>query len=292
MLEWLRRRVNASPKAGTADDSLSEAVRRAEQLYDRMSNALEVELTVVVGPSGASRATFQGQSFWTMTCAAVGWRLGPLPMDRRCLMIRRRGRRDELQAYCQQLTPYSVLRVRARLLDEPGSDPQALLEEVLGEQRLDVELTSLARELQKPVIYEDVALGSFKLDQRVNWFSGSVRWGTSSVGLNLMPDDRGQITSSLEVARELWANQLVWTEKVRKFSASRLLDLKNESWLDADEAPLAADDFARKVSIESVVVDADGACEFWLDDGALFAGHSIVVRGSVSNGLVEAEIAG
>lgn len=107
-----------------------------------------------------------------------------------------------------------------------------------------------------------------------------------------MVSAKGQITSSLEVARELWANQLVWTEKVRKFSASRLLDLKNESWLDADEAPLAADDFARKVSIESVVVDADGACEFWLDDGALFAGHSIVVRGSVSNGLVEAEIAG
>lgn len=177
-------------------------------------------------------------------------------------------------------------------MDEPGSDPQAMLEEVLGEEGLDVELTSLARELQQPVVYEDVALGSFELDRRVNWFSGSVRWGTSSVGLNLMPDDRGQISSSLEVARELWANQSVWTEKVRNFSASRLLDLKNESWLDADEAPLAASDFAGKVSIASVVIDADGTCEFWLDDGALFAGHSIVVRGSVSNGLVEAEIAG
>lgn len=287
MFEWLRRRK----EAGAAEDSLNESVRRSEQFYDRMSSAPEVELTVVVGPSGASSATFRGQAFWTTTCSIEGWRLGRLPIDRRCLMIRRRGQREELATYRQQLTPYSVLRVRARLLDEPGNDPQALLEEVLGEG-FDVELTSLARELQQPVVYEDAALGSFELDRRLNWFSGSARWGASSVRLNLMPDERGQIANSLEVARGLWANQSIWTEKVRKFSASRLLDLKNESWLDTDETPLAASDFMRKVSIESVVVDATGACEFWLDDGALFSGHSIVVRGSVSDGLVEAEIAG
>lgn len=292
MFEWLRRRRDESPKAGAAEDSLNEAVRRSEQLYDRMSSAPEVELTVVVGPSGASSGTFRGQTFWTMTCAVEGWRLGRLPIDRRRLMIRRRGRREELAAYRQQLTPYSVLRLRVRLLDEPGSDPQALLEEVLGEEGIDVELTSLARELQQPVVYEDVSLGSFELDRRLNWFSGSVRWGTSSVGVNLVPDGSGQIASSLKVARELWTNQSAWTEKVREFAASRLLDLKNESWLDIGEAPLAAGDFASKVSMASVVVDADGACEFWLDDGALFSGHSIVVRGSVSDGLVEAEIAG
>ncbi|MBN6207504.1 DUF2262 domain-containing protein [Ralstonia pickettii] len=117
-------------------------------------------------------------------------------------------------------------------------------------------------------------------------------WGSSTVGIKLVPDDRGQITGPLEVARELSANQSVWMEKVRNFSASRLLDLKNESWLDTGEAPLTAGDFLRKVSIESVVVDADGVCEFWLNDGALFSGHSIVVRGSVSDGLVDAEIAG
>ncbi|CAJ0716673.1 hypothetical protein LMG6871_01873 [Ralstonia edaphis] len=284
--------INATPKAGLAEDSLGEAVQRSEQLYDRLLIAPEVELTVVVGPSGASSATFRGQPFWTLSCAVEGWRLGALPVDRRILMIRRRGQREELVAFREQLTPYSVLRIRARLLDEPGSDPQALFEEVLGEEALDAELTSLARELQLPVVYEDVALGSFELDRRLNWFSGSVRWGTSSIGLNLVADEHGQITNSLGGARQLWANQLVWTEKVRDFAASRLLDLKNGSWLDDDEAPLAASDFVRKVSIQSVVVDADGACEFWLDDGALFWGHSIVVRGSLSEGLVDAEIAG
>ncbi|MDR6388440.1 hypothetical protein [Paraburkholderia phenoliruptrix] len=89
------------------------------------------------------------------------------------------------------------------------------------------------------------------------------------MGLDLVPDSHGQITSSLEVARQLWANQFLWIEKVKDFSATRLLDLKNESRLDAD-----------------------GACEFWLDDGALFSGHPIVVRGSLSDGLVDAEIAG
>ena len=112
------------------------------------------------------------------------------------------------------------------------------------------------------------------------------------MGLDLLPDNHGQITSSLEVARQLWANQFLWIEKVKDFSATRLLDLKNESRLDADEAPLAVSDFVRKASIESAVIDADGACEFWLDDGALFSGHSIVVRGSLSDGLVDAEIAG
>ena len=207
-------------------------------------------------------------------------------------MIRRRGQQRQLDAYRSQLTPYSVLRIKARLLDDPGGEPQALLENVLAEETGDTELAAFAREQQRPVFHEDAALGRFELDRRLNWFSRSMPWGTSSVKVNLATDDHGQISSALEAARALWMEQAGWSEKVGQFAATRLLDMKNDDWLAPGEVALSASDFAGRLRMESVVVEADGGYEFWLDDGGLFAGHSILVRGSVSDGLFDAEIAG
>ena len=289
MFDWLKRQLGASPQTAMANGSLDPFVARSEQ---RMSSAVEVELTVVVGPGGASSATFRGQSFWTMACEVVAWRVGQLPVERRRLMIRRRGQQGQLDVYRSQLTPYSIFRIGARLLDEPGGEPQALLEKVLAEETGDTELAAFAREQQQPVFHDDADLGRFELDRRLDWFSRSMLWGTSSVKVNLATDEHGQISSALEVARELWKEQAAWSEKVGQFAASRLLDLKNDDWLASGETTLSVSDFAGRLRMESVVVEADGDYEFWLDDGGLFAGHSILVRGSVSDGLSDAEIAG
>ncbi len=289
MFDWLKRQPGVTSSAATAGGGLDPLVARSEQLYERMTGAEEADLTVVVGPSGASSATFRGQAFWTMTCAVIGWRVGQRPMERRRLMIRRRGQRGELDAFRSQLKPYSVFRIKARLLDEPDSEPQALLEQVLGEETGDAELAALAHEQQQPVFHDDADLGRFEFDRRLNWYSRSLPWDGSTAKLNLTADDKGQISSALNVAKELWKAQAAWSEKVGKFAAAQLVSLKNDSWLDSGEAPLTESDFAGKVQMESVIVDPDGACEFWLKDGGLFAGHSILVRGSVSDGLLDAD---
>jgi hypothetical protein len=46
-----------------------------------------------------------------------------------------------------------------------------------------------------------------------------------------------------------------------------LLPLKNDNWLDEDEAELTADRFEDRMTLESITVRADGSFDFWHKDG-------------------------
>jgi hypothetical protein len=46
------------------------------------------------------------------------------------------------------------------------------------------------------------------------------------------------------------------------------------------------------MKLESITVHPDGRFEFWFDDGDLFWGHSIAVRGSLAEGPTEASVEG
>lgn len=50
--------------------------------------------------------------------------------------------------------------------------------------------------------------------------------------------------------------------------------------------------FVGRMRLESISVDKEGNFDFWHDDGGLFFGHSIVVRGSLGEGCVDADIPG
>jgi hypothetical protein len=136
-------------------------------------------------------------------------------------MVQRR-----LDVYRSQLPPYSQFRIRARLLDEPGGEPQARLEKVLAEETCDTELAAIARELQQPVFHHDADLGRFELDLRLSRLSRSIPWDTSSIKVVLATDEHGQISGALEVARVLSKERAAWNVKVEQFAASRLLDVK------------------------------------------------------------------
>jgi hypothetical protein len=47
-----------------------------------------------------------------------------------------------------------------------------------------------------------------------------------------------------------------------------------------------------RISLESVTVSTDGAFEFLYQDGGLFDGHAIVVRGTLKDGPETADIYG
>ncbi len=83
-----------------------------------------------------------------------------------------------------------------------------------------------------------------------------------------------------------------WDHDIRNYVVKELLDLKNSTWLEEDEAELDGDDFLKQISLETVSVDTEGFFEFWYDDGDLFGGHSIMVSGSIKGGLNDAGIHG
>ena len=96
----------------------------------------------------------------------------------------------------------------------------------------------------------------------------------------------------LPVAHALWSDQQSWTAKAVNLAVSQLLELKNDTWLGEDEKPLSAVEFGQRLKMESITVGRQGAFELWFDDGDLFWGHSITLKGSLSRGLTHADIAG
>ena len=71
-----------------------------------------------------------------------------------------------------------------------------------------------------------------------------------------------------------------------------LLPLKNENWLDEDEAELSPDEFKDRMTLESITVYPSGSFDFWHNDGDLFWGHSIQISGNLSDGPKHADIPG
>src|SRR5207249_3318350 len=97
---------------------------------------------------------------------------------------------------------------------------------------------------------------------------------------------------ALKSAHTLWESQDVWSRRIRDFAVQKLLPLKNDAWLDEGEVEVTADQFQDRMTLDSITVYPNGSFEFWHHDGDLFWGHSIQVRGSLSEGPTDADIPG
>lgn len=90
---------------------------------------------------------------------------------------------------------------------------------------------------------------------------------------------------------QLQEDAAAWDKKARRYAAEQLLSCAIE-WQDEDEDELCADEFIRRIRIESVNVSQDGEFELYYDDGDIFAGHVIIVSGNMEKGLYDAQFAG
>ena len=81
-------------------------------------------------------------------------------------------------------------------------------------------------------------------------------------------------------------------EIIRDFCASKLLSLKNETWLEEDEEPLTKERFAEIITLKSIAAYSDGSLTLYFDDNDIFWGHSIVVYVRKNHVLYDANIAG
>lgn len=154
------------------------------------------------------------------------------------------------------------------------------------------ELLAIAEELQTPVIVSTEKFGNLVLDRRLDRFEGEADWNGESARLVIEPDSSGSIEIGLGAAEQLWSDQGVWKRRIEERILKGLLELKNDTWLDEGEQVLSADDFLSRIDLESVVISRNGRFTFWYDDGDLFWGHSIEVRGDLKEGPKDAGIAG
>jgi hypothetical protein len=130
--------------------------------------------------------------------------------------------------------------------------------------------------------------GELTLDPDVDWFEGSANWNGTTIRIVFPVDEETLHDNALESAQTLWSEQVKWKQSIESYATQALLGIKNSDWLEEDEAEVTAEEFISRITLETVSVAAEGDFEFWYNDGELFAGHSIVVRGNLELGPIEA----
>jgi hypothetical protein len=82
-----------------------------------------------------------------------------------------------------------------------------------------------------------------------------------------------------------YCSQLIRSlDEFRRFAATHLLALYNETWLDDEIGPVTQEQFlARLTDPKIVLMDERGAADVYFQDGGLFAGHGIQV--SIDRGI-------
>lgn len=134
--------------------------------------------------------------------------------------------------------------------------------------------------------------GELTLDPTLNWYEVELDWGEKRVQLYLSMNDCPSADELFRTAESLWKDQHMWDQRLRKYAADQLLQLKNDAWLDEDEDDVTADAFYQCMTTKSIVVYPHDRFQFTFDDGDLFWGHVIQVSGDLIEGPTGANIAG
>jgi hypothetical protein len=250
------------------------------------------EILGLVGPLAGGGGKCGGDELWTFRISLASWKHVGEPVEEGKLVLGKSATDQELRTLQSRFRPYAIVRLRVRLgetSEAPRTD--ALLVDFIG-MCVDDDLQAIAAEMQKPVTLDSERFGRFTLDRRFNWFETNISWGSAPVKLTLSMDESKDAQKLIDLAQTLWDLQPVWDQRIGDCAVGRLLNLKNESWLGEDEKELSAEEFKKKMTLESVVIRPSGKFEFWFDDGDLFCGHAIMVEASLEAGPMGAGIHG
>ncbi len=244
-------------------------------------------ITGVVGPRGATCSKWGADVDWTMRFELRAWKDAVGLLHAELLSVSRKIPDDE-EELPSRIKAFSLVAVR---VTRPV-DGVAELIDLLRTDVVDEELAAVSLELQKPIVHQDVKLGTLVLDRELDWFDTKAQWGARMISLTIGAVDDQPPKVALEAALALFDESSAWERRVRGYAADELLALKNESWLDEDEHPVSRDQFLDRLKLESIGVDEDGGFEFGFDDGDLFWDHEILVSGDLNSGPTSASISG
>jgi hypothetical protein len=189
----------------------------------------------------------------------------------------------------REFPEYTIVRLEVLLAEDQES---AVFYRALDRSADDDELLQVAERLKHPLTMSTEAFGEFVLDRRIGWFDGSAEWNGAQVELSLRPDIDDSLDPAIRAAEAIWASQADLNRQIEESLVSELLELKNDAWLLDDEAPLCAVELLERLELTSISVRGDGDFEFYYADDAMFAGHWVSVRGSLSEGPTEVGLAG
>ena len=170
-----------------------------------------------------------------------------------------------------------------------------LLVDVIENNVQSPELEEILAEYKKPVIIEDDILGELVYDRTINSFEGNIPWLDKNIDISLDvgKDNKSGITKARKAMNELYSSAEKWDANMRTFAAEKLIDLARD-WCESEEEALkiTEESFAKKIDIETISMTSGGSFTAYFNDDNIFAGHCIIVGGSLKKGIRSASMGG
>lgn len=134
--------------------------------------------------------------------------------------------------------------------------------------------------------------GMLTFEPEYQWFGGEAKLGDRAVALHLESAERERALELIPALREASEELPSLDLAARRYAAEQMLELKNDSWLDEDEEELTEEEFAGRMTLESLTLDEDAEWTFWYEDGDLFWGHTVCVRRGPDGEWLSADMMG
>lgn len=195
---------------------------------------------------------------------------------------------EGLKEWQKTIKESSVIKLKLR-----KGEKSFMLVDLIDADYKDDELQNILEEELKPVFYEDELLGKFELDKGLKLFETDITWAGEEGRLYFDLDEEEKMEDSLKTAHELFKNQKDWSDKIKAYAASELLELAND-WIDEEDDidEVTEEMFIDSLGLDTISVYPKGEFEIFFFDGGLFAGHCIIVSGNISGSFESADIAG
>lgn len=170
-----------------------------------------------------------------------------------------------------------------------------LLVDVIEKNAQSPELEEILAEYKKPIIIEDDILGELLYDRTIKSFEGHITWLDKNIDISLDvdKDNKSGITKARKAMKELYLSAEKWDAKMRTFAAENLIDLARD-WCESEEeaGKIVEESFAERIDIETISITSGGSFTAYFNDDDIFAGHCIIVNGSLKKGVTSASMGG
>ena len=238
---------------------------------------------------GSMDGALFGREGWDFSVCLQPWRFdGEAPSDTSLALTVEGLARAQADRMRVMFDTGTVITATVRnLLEDKRAGWSASLTK-MGSEIDDVEIANFVPPEQSQFVHR--RLGTFSRNRQIGWYERDVQWNGSPIKLRLdcALEDAEAAASH---AASLLDEQRSWQADCKDRAYANLFPTWQKSWADEDRQ-LSSHDWQERLQVTSLTVTSDGQFCFWLDDGGLFDGHAIGVRGSMSKGAEAAEIGG
>lgn len=261
------------------------------RLIDQLSRCDVVDLTGVVNAVGAvGEMRGHQRPRWCVKFRLAAWRVGHAQVRREPLACFKRV--DEPGHLVNRIPADSVVRLRARVLDnnETGM-PQAMIEDFVAMETSDSELSTILRELIKPITIEDAVFGTLTFNRRHTAYEREASWNGKPVQLSLWANTPEEFHASLRIAHALWSDEASWAKRVVERVTRELFAPDGLNRPAVGDETITPERFWQGITLASVSTGDNSFC-FWYENDEMLAHHSLLVVGNLVDGVISVELAG